>query len=249
MMFKKVNLILLLISFCINVSAKDIPSYYFGNAVLITRIDSEINQKEYKQDFLKMANKIVDLILKIDQSFFKSNTTTDTCKCLKPSERDYKYMCDAIASKAKVTGKNSYYVEYSYEERLLALAGVDVENDNDEQKIKKLKCFWNKYKTRFACDTVSFNVTNGNLLKFAVSQAFVGVLEQLVGAYELDICFTDPADGLSLCQYLKSEYLNAIATQGKSHPVVAAYKEKIETIDGLHDKEKGLGCPCKLPLN
>lgn len=171
------------------------------------------------------------------------------CDCKDPTKEDIKYMCDAIASKEKVTGLASQYAEYGYEKRLLVLAGVDMVRDTDVEKLAKVKCFWGKYKKNFKCETVSFNVAFGNILKFAITQSFTNVLEQLVGAYELDICFTDPADGLSLCQYLQQEYLKAISTQGKSHGKVAVYKEYIEMVDGLYDKEKGLGCPCKIPQN
>ena len=64
---------------------------------------------------------------------------------------------------------------------------------------------WNKYKTNFSCDSLGFNVPNGNVLKFAMNFNFPDAIYLLVDHYGLDMKFVDPADGLSFIGYLDLE--------------------------------------------
>ena len=64
---------------------------------------------------------------------------------------------------------------------------------------------WNKYKTKFSCDSLGFNVPNGNVLKFAMNFNFADFVYYMGDYYNVDFMFVDPADGKTIIQYLDEE--------------------------------------------
>lgn len=122
-----------------------------------------------------------------------------------PQESDYKLLCAHIGTRAKASTETKYFTEYAYEQKLLEMACFNLDLDDEEVAKKKIQIFWNKYKTSCKCDALSFQVQNGNLLKFAISQNMPGVVETLADTYDLDINFIDAADGLNLLDFINSE--------------------------------------------
>jgi len=157
----------------------------------------------------------LQLFLFILFSVLFSNAQTTTAKkisvldndCPPPAANDYKALCLDISSRAKVSAKEQAFYEYTYEKRVLQLACINLELDDEETIKNKVQLFWNKYKTNCKCDSVAFGLQNGNILKFALSQNMPSVIETLASSYELDINFIDPADGLNLLDYVNGEII------------------------------------------
>ena len=64
---------------------------------------------------------------------------------------------------------------------------------------------WNKYKTNFSCDSLGFNVPNGNVFKFTLNFNFADFIYYMGDNYNVDFMFIDPADGKTIVQYLDEE--------------------------------------------
>ena len=126
----------------------------------------------------------------------------EVCDCPAPSIVDYAKMCSY--SKDKIIASEES-LSYLFEEILLNMSCVDLKNDSQETIIQKVNCMWNKYKTKFACDSLEFNVPNGNILKFNMNFNFPDFIYLLVDQYGLDVTFVDPADGLTFVEYLDQE--------------------------------------------
>ena len=126
----------------------------------------------------------------------------DICDCPAPERVDYAKISRYIRDKEKSLEAS---LTFLFEEHLLKMSCVDLKNDTRETIIQKVNCMWNIYKTKFACDSLEFNVPNGNVLKFAMNFNFPDAIYLLVDHYGLDVTFIDPADGLSFIGYLDQE--------------------------------------------
>jgi hypothetical protein len=102
------------------------------------------------------------------------------------------------------------------------LACAKIVVDNEETVKTKIQVWWNKYKSQCKCDSNTFNVPNGNILKFAISESQLDFIETLVLNYDLDINFIDPADNRNLLDYLNEELLK-MQTNGSSKSTIEIY--------------------------
>ena len=98
--------------------------------------------------------------------------------------------------------------------------GVD---DLETAKIK-IQTWWNKYKTKCKCDSLGFNIPNGNLLKFSVSQSLPDVIDTMVSTYGLDINFKDPVDGKNVLDYVNDELIR-FKSGGISQESIKIYED------------------------
>lgn len=170
--------------------------------------------------------------------FSNAQTTTNNSNvldndCPPPKEKDYKMLCSDVASKA-LAAKNEYYY-YSYEKRILELSCVNIEVDDEETIKRKVQLFWNKYKNKCKCDSVTFNIPNVNILKFAITKNTMDFIEVLVLNYELDINFTDPEDMKNLLDYMNDE-IEKMKTTGASQSSVKVYEKYRDSLIAIGGK-------------
>lgn len=127
----------------------------------------------------------------------------EVCNCPEPERVDYAQIC-AYTRDKKIASEESP-VNYLFQEILLKMSCVDLKNDSQETIIQKVNCMWNKYRTKFACDSLGFNVPNGNVLKFTMNFNFPDFIYCMGDHYNVDFMFIDPADGKSIIMYLDEE--------------------------------------------
>jgi antitoxin component YwqK of YwqJK toxin-antitoxin module len=139
---------------------------------------------------------------------FNRSGQKDGLNIPEPQEGDYKAVCADISARTKSPAALAEFIEYYYEKRFLEMACVNIGIDNEETAKKKLQLFWNKYKTKCKCDTLDFSISNGNFLKFSISQKMPEVIELLADTYGLDVNFIDPKDGLNLLDWINQEINN-----------------------------------------
>lgn len=202
----------------------------FGNFTpyaKITAIDKELSQAKSVEQIKAVALKMYAIICK---------HLNDTCP--PPSKSDYEGILADIGTGAKAPANEIEYYEYNYEKRLLEMACVNIKVDNEETVKKKLQLFWNKYKKKFTCDSLSFSLSNGNILKFALAQNKPGIIETFV-SYGLDINFIDPADGLNLLDWIDAEIeqMKKRSNRGASIKVYEDYKAGVIGLGGKSNKK------------
>ncbi len=153
--------------------------------------------------------------------------------CPAPKPTDYKAFCDSISIQEKPTNADKEYFSYGYEKRLMDLSCADVSKEPREVAAEKVSKMWSKYNKNFRCQSSTFNVEKGSVLKFAVVQGFAPFLETIVGTYQMDINFVDPADNKNVLDYVNAELKKALATEGPNHPRVKVLKEYKELLQDL----------------
>lgn len=142
-----------------------------------------------------------------------------------PQATEAKEFSDSISIQEKPAGDNRSYFDYNYETRLMNMAGADVIKESREAATEKISKWWYKYKTLFFSQSSSFNLEKGSVLKFAVAKGFAPFLETIVGTYQMDINFIDPADNRNVLDYVNDEILTTTKTQGADHAQVRILKE------------------------
>ena len=94
----------------------------------------------------------------------------EDCNCPEPTPIDILRMCRLTKDKTRAIEPSDF--TYQFEQEIIKMSCVDLKNDTRETIIQKVNCMWNKYKTKFFCDSLGFNVSNGNLLKFTMNFNF-----------------------------------------------------------------------------
>ncbi len=160
----------------------------------ISLLDAALNSATTIEEIEAVSYKMYELIV---------GSFNDTCP--PPNKHFYKAICGDIAARNKAPDGERQYYEYNYEKRIWEASCINIGIDDEETILKKLRIFWNKYKTKCTCDSLDFHIPNGNLLKFALSQKMPELIETLADAYGLDINFIDPKDGMNLLDYVLSQ--------------------------------------------
>lgn len=217
---------LITLSFLISFGSKAADKNYasFNASVELAVINNELEQAKTFNDLHIVLMKMGKIIL-MDWG--------DTCK--DPKVSDFKALCADIGSRAKAPIADIEYFEYYYEKRILELSCVNLRTDDVENVKRKVQKWWNKFKTKCKCDSLSFGLSNGNLLKFALAQNYPDFVETLASTYGCDINFIDPADGLNLLDYIIKEIARLKKLQN-SASAVKVYEEYKATVIGLGGK-------------
>lgn len=129
----------------------------------------------------------------------------ENCNCPAPEKVDYAKICSYTKDK-KIAVEES--LNYLFQEILLKMSCADLKNDSQETIIQKVNCMWNKYKTKFSCDSLGFHVSNGNILKFTLNFNFPDFTYYMGDYYNVDFMFVDPADGKTVVEYIDEEIAN-----------------------------------------
>lgn len=219
--------ILLIILNCYNTQAADFAMY-----TKIAAIDKELNQAKTVEEIKAVAVKMYGFVLENLGDSFPPPFSDATFKIWN------KLWCGDIASKAKVPSYENKYFEYVFEKKLWQMAGVLMGIDNDETIKKKIQTWWSKYKKKCTCDSLTFNIPNGNILKYSISKNTTVFLETLVLNYDLDINFIDPVDGRNLLDYIidEIEKMKITGVSKSSIGVFEKYRDSIISIGGKPSK-------------
>lgn len=89
--------------------------------------------------------------------------------CFNPAA--LKNICMFIDSRSKVEKPVLQY-EYTFIYKLFSAACVDPAVDSEEVIAQKIRRMWLKYEDQLVCNSMKFDTTDGNIIKFAVAQTF-----------------------------------------------------------------------------
>lgn len=179
---------------------------------------------------------LIFVLILINNPIFsqKKNDNSKTEKseegtCPAPEVNDFLAICVDIGSKAKVPSNEQDYYEYTYEKRLFKISCANPITDSDIHAKEKIQKMWNIYKKNFKCNTVGFNLQNGNILKFSIAQNMPDVVETFASSYGLDINFVDPVDNKNVLDYVDSEIMR-FSNISNGQDLVKIYKEYRSTL-------------------
>ncbi|MFD0941907.1 hypothetical protein [Pedobacter boryungensis] len=93
--------------------------------------------------------------------------------------------------------------KYMYQQRFYLAAKVDTLQDNEQTITKKIAAMWKVYQQTgyIACNASTFDIRDGNLLKYAVADKFDQFLEDAI-KWKLDLNKIDFYDQMTLLDYV-----------------------------------------------
>ena len=181
-------------------------------------------QNNFNIENFTFSKKFTVHFMKSNSHFFELKDTI-SYDCPEPTRTDINVFCDCIEAQETPTLEDRANFEFSYERRLMDMACVDLTKDSREVATEKISKWWDKYKTKFGCTSISFNISNGSILKFSVLMGFKPFIAKIVGTYEMDINFIDPADNRNLWDYVNDELKEATKNLGAGHSRVEYLKQ------------------------
>lgn len=115
-----------------------------------------------------------------------------------PNKKKLKNICMIVGERMEDSaGKNKYL----YTTRFLDAACV-TPTDSDSVKSEKIRKTWEAYENDLKCNSTTFDVIDGSLLKFAVTRDFDDFLDDAI-KWKVNLNKVDESDGRTLLDYLQ----------------------------------------------
>lgn len=116
-----------------------------------------------------------------------------------PNKAKLKNICMNIGlrTKSKITS-----IKYEYQRKFLEAACVDTGKDSPEVIQNKIKVAWSKFETELKCSSVSFDVTDGNIIKYAVTTEFEEFVDDAI-KWKVNLNKIDDSDGRTVLDYVQ----------------------------------------------
>jgi|GEM_PF-1990449 len=112
------------------------------------------------------------------------------------------HICMIVGSWAAPEEQGTRF-KYMYQQRFYLAAKVDTLKDNPEVTAEKISAMWKVYQQTgyTACNASTFDIRDGNLLKYAVADKFDQFLEDAI-RWKLDLNKIDFYDQMTLLDYI-----------------------------------------------
>lgn len=104
-------------------------------------------------------------------------------------------------------------IKYKFQRLVLEGACVDLEKDSPEVINKKVAAMWKEHEKTLYCNSLTFDVQYGSVIKFAVQYIFDDYIKQ-VANWEIDLNHVD-RDGQTLLDYVKMKRDESEALRGR----------------------------------
>ncbi|MBW8359257.1 MAG: hypothetical protein K0M63_05555 [Weeksellaceae bacterium] len=127
--------------------------------------------------------------------------TTETTPC--PNPKKLRGLCMFVDSAEKDPNPQGRFV-WKYQRKFLEAACVDVKKDSEEEIGKKISKVWAENERTLICNNTKFDVTNGNLIKFAVNLKFDEFILDMA-QWKVNFNKVDETDGRTVLDYVQSQ--------------------------------------------
>lgn len=127
--------------------------------------------------------------------------------CIKDVNMMRMMLCLSIDQR-KEDAKPTKKIKYRSQRLVLEGACVDVEKDSDEVIAQKVSAMWKENQKMLYCNSLTFDVQFGNVIKFAINYLDEPFLESVI-AWKVDLNYVDEKDGRTVLDYVRYRYENA----------------------------------------
>ena len=114
-----------------------------------------------------------------------------------------KSICMLIDSRTKDPNPTGNYI-YMYQRKIMDAAGVDVNKDSPDIISKKIIRMWSFFEPLPTCDNLQFDVSDGNIIKYAISTLFDEFLYDMV-TWKVPLNKIDDSDNKTALDYLSAQ--------------------------------------------
>jgi hypothetical protein len=128
-----------------------------------------------------------------------SDSPASTC----PNPKKIKNMC-LFVSERSIDREPVGRFRYLYKRKILEAACVDIGKDDEQVVAQKVQKAWKTFENELICNSVRFDIINGSIIKFAVSQNFYDFLMD-VAEWKVDMNKVDANDGGTVLDYIQTK--------------------------------------------
>lgn len=95
--------------------------------------------------------------------------------------------------------------KWRYQRKVLEAACVDIDNDSESVLMEKIQSMWAEYEQSkwYYCSSITFDVQQGNILKFAVNYGFEEFLYDMI-RWKIDLNKIDESDKRTVLDYIEA---------------------------------------------
>jgi hypothetical protein len=152
-----------------------------------------------------------------------------------PNRKKLKSLCLMIGN--KISDFEGGPNKYMYQTKFLEAACVDIKKDSEAVKYEKIQKAWIASENDIKCNSTRFDVRDGNILKFAVSNDFDDFITDVIN-WKVNLNRVDPTDGNTVLDYIKKHMeINKGNSLGQKYQI---YYERLKKAGAKHKSELGI---------
>jgi hypothetical protein len=133
-------------------------------------------------------------------------------------------LCWNVGQAILNTDKSSSFY-YDYQKQIYEVAGVDTTN-NEQEANRKIRVWWKDWGHTCKCNSISFDVVDGSVLKYAASRTTTDFIMDAI-SWKIDL--NDTSDIIDNNRTLL-DYVQAQLIQSKGGPLEAKYKQYFDVL-------------------
>lgn len=118
-----------------------------------------------------------------------------------PNPKKVKNLCMYVSGQSIDPEPVGNY-KYTYQRKMLEASCVDIGKDSKEEIAKKVSAMWQQMEGQFVCNSLQFDVQNGNILKMAAINSFDSFIDDAI-TWKVNLNRVDPSDNRTVLDYLK----------------------------------------------
>ena len=123
-----------------------------------------------------------------------------------PNPKKLRGLCMFVDSKEKDPNPQGRFV-WKYQRKLLEAACADPTKDSEEEIGRKIAKVWKDNEATLICNNTKFDVSNGNIIKFAVNLKFDEFMIDMA-KWKINFNKVDKTDGGTVLDYVQSQLVS-----------------------------------------
>ncbi|WP_408096862.1 hypothetical protein ACJVC5_17625 [Peredibacter sp. HCB2-198] len=168
---------------------------------------------------------------KLVAAVMKQSKAEESKNC--PNQKKMESICTAVDDKTKVDSPEGK-IRFVYQKKFLEAACANPASDSPEEVQSKVAKMWLKFRDKLVCNSVSFDVENGSVLKYAVAIKFDEFIYD-VTKWKLDLNKVDASDNRTVLDYIKFQIER---NKGNSlEPKLKSYYNRFKAAGAKHKSE------------
>ncbi len=155
--------------------------------------------------------------------------TTNRC----PNASRLRHICMSISDRVPDPQPLARHYNFEYERMILEASCVNIPGDSEAVQNQKIQQMWQQLESTLVCNSTSFGVRNGGLIKFAISSLFDDLIEN-VAIWRVNLNKVDASDGMTPLDYLQARIGNS---QGTENARFRSYYTRLRNAGARHRNE------------
>ncbi len=129
-----------------------------------------------------------------------------------PDASRLRHICMSISERVRDPQPLAPHYNFEYERKILEASCVNIPGDSEAVQNQKIQRMWQQLESTLICNSTSFGVNNGGLIKFAISSLFDDLIEN-VAIWRVNLNKVDASDNMTPLDYLKARIDNSQGTE------------------------------------